>query len=102
MDKGTSLQILLQLSHKQQRFLKISEAKRIVKAYVRFKTSEKTLPETLKFYKVNRPVGFVRVLMIEFRKAGAEGMTLEEYLKKGRPFKVDSSKYNRVLVKKKS
>ena len=97
LDGKTSLGELLTLSQRKGSFISGMEAKAIFKAYILSKKQGKEFADLLKEYQVKRALSGCRSFIIELKKAAKANMTLEEYLKQGRPFKFNFHK--KVLVK---
>ena len=97
LDGKTSLNELLTLSQRKGSFISGMEAKAIFKAYILSKKQGKEFADILKEYQVKRTLGGCNNFIIELRKAAKANMTLEEYLKQGRPFKFNFHK--KVLVR---
>ena len=96
---STSLDILLGLSSKNSPPLMPKEAKVIMNCFVESRMKRKPFEEILNSKGVERKLSYCIHFMVELRKAAREGMTLEQYLKDGRKYKVNF--HNKVLVKAK-
>ena len=99
MRATTPLDILLGLSNKNSPPLLPKEAKLIMNSFIESRMNRKPFEEILTSKGVDRKLSYCIHFMVELRKAAREGMTLEQYLKEGRKYKVNF--HNKVLVKAK-
>lgn len=77
----------------------VQEAKTLLKSYVRLRSKGGKLTTTIESCRPEgRGVFATRGMIGELTKAAKEGMSLEEYFEKGRPFKANKPK---VLVARK-
>lgn len=88
--KGTSLKQLIEIGKLRvdSRSLTVEDGKLIMDCYIKaFKTGSK-FGDLLKQAGIKRGLPSVCQFMTELRKAAADGLTMEQYFMKGRPYKL--------------
>lgn len=93
-DGGTSLAVLRELPRNDSRSIRVDEARDMMSAYVTSVKTGSSLSDHLKRSGIQRGPATCRALMAELRRADKDGMTLEQYFEKGRPYKLG----NKVLA----